>query len=225
MPIRLLIIAGFIFFSADFATAQPQKNSIYIRTNLLSLIEPYRNGGPTFGVEYFLTDHFSLGTDIGVILYNGLWAGNYLLGTPHGYKIKPELRYYLYRKNNEKRARVFFSAEGLLLKTTISNYNSLPIFDNTGNVMYYYSGGYKEVKSVKGIVTKGGVQIPRFIFKKMLIEFYVGVGVRDKRFSYINLPVGASTPSRTNGKEWFNIDVDGTYPSISAGFKMVYKIK
>ena len=89
MPFRCLIIAGFIFFSGGFAIAQPQKNDVYIRTNLLSLIDPFA-AGPTIGAEYFLTDHVSLGTDVGIILYNLQRQKSDNMGKPYGYKIKPE---------------------------------------------------------------------------------------------------------------------------------------
>jgi hypothetical protein len=226
MPFRCLFITGFIFFCAGLTVAQPQKSNIFIRTNLLSLIEPNGNAGPTIGLEFFLTDHLSAGSDVGIVLYNYnvLGAGSDQSGNPYGYKIKPELRYYLYKKNRSRRARMFFSLEGLFLKTNTPKYNPLPVLDNTGNVVYNYLAGYDEVKKVKGIVTKAGVQIPRFIFKKMMIEFYAGVGIRDKRYSYENFPAGASVPDRNFGRV-FSVNIDGTYPSISGGFKLVYKIK
>ncbi len=224
MPIRRLFITAFIFFIAARTTAQSKKEEVYIRTNLLSLIEPLA-GGPTLGVEYFFADNVSLGSDVGIILYNMGKTQNDNLGNPHGYKIKPEIRYYMYKKNSKKKLRMFLSLEGLFLNINTTNYNSIPILDNTGNVVYNYSGGYDEVKKVKGIVTKCGLQIPRFMFEKMIFEVYAGVGVRIKKYSYKNVPAGASNPSRTNGREWVNIDVDGTYPSLSGGFKLVYKIK
>lgn len=225
MPFRCLIIAGFIFFSAGRTTAQSKKDDVYIRTNLLSLIEPLA-GGPTIGLEYFLADHFSLGSDVGIILYDITKTQNDNLGNPHGYKIKPELRYYLYKKSSKKKLRMFLSLEGLFLSTTTRNYNSLPILDNTGNVVYNYLGGYDEIKKVKGAVSKCGLQIPRFIFEKMIFEVYAGVGVRDRRYSYKNLPAGASVPNENlQNRNAFSIYRDGTFPSISAGFKLVYKIK
>ena len=225
MPFRRLIITGIIFFIAGRTTAQSKKDDVYIRTNLLSLIEPLA-GGPTLGVEYFLADHFSLGSDVGIILYDITKTQNDNLGNPHGYKIKPEIRYYLYKKKSKKNLRMFLSLEGLFLSTTTRNYNSLPILDNTGGVVYNYLGGYDEVKKVKGAVIKCGLQIPRFIFEKMIFEVYAGVGGRIKRYSYKNVPAGASVPdNRVFRREYLDLYVDGTYPSISAGFKLVYKIK
>lgn len=224
MPFRCLIIAGFIFFSGGFAIAQPQKNDVYIRTNLLSLIDPFA-AGPTIGAEYFLTDHVSLGTDVGIILYNLQRQKSDNMGKPYGYKIKPEIRYYLYKKSTKKRLRLFISLEGLFLNISNTNYNSLPIFDNTGIFVYNYLGGYEEVKKVRGAVTKCGMQIPQFIFKNMLFEVYAGVGIRDKRFSYKNLPAGASAENRFSRGDFFDLNTDGPYPSLSAGFKLVFKIR
>jgi Protein of unknown function (DUF3575) len=223
MRFHRLIFTVLIFFIAGNAWTQPQKNNFFIRTNLLSFIDPYA-AGPTMGMEYFLTDHLSLGTDVGIILYDFTKTQNDNLGNPNGYKIKPEIRYYLYKENTKKRLRLFISLEGLFLKTTTNNYNSLAILDNTGNVVYNYLGGYQEVKKVKGAVTKCGLQIPRFIFENMIFEVYAGVGVRDKQFSNKNIPAGARVPDRS-GRDFFNLNIDGLYPSLSAGFKLVYKIR
>jgi hypothetical protein len=206
--------------------AQPKTNDFYLRTNLLSLFEP-ASGGITLGAEYFVSSHVSVGSDVGVILYRvGTTTENDLniYGNTTGYKIKPEVRYYLYKENKPKRARLFFGLEGLFLKSTTINYRNLPIRDNTGNIVYNYIGGYDEVKKVKGGVLKAGVQIPRFIFKKMWIEFYAGVGLRSKRYTLNNVPDGASIDDRDGDRLFLNTDIDGEYPSVSAGFKLVYKI-
>lgn len=219
-----IIIISFIFFTGGFVEAQPKKSDVYIRTNVLSLIDPFA-AGPTIGGEFFLTDHVSIGTDVGIILYDLRRQRNDNLGKPNGYKIKPEIRYYLYKKNTKKRLRLFISLEGLFLNISNTNYNSLPIFDNTGAFVYNYLGGYEEVKKVRGGVTKCGMQIPQFIFKNMIFEVYAGVGIRDKRFSYKNLPAGASDENRFSRGDFLDLNTDGPYPSLSAGFKLVFKIR
>jgi hypothetical protein len=226
MPFRSLIIVSALLFVATVAFAQPQKNTIHLRTNLLSLLEP-QNAGPTMGIEYFVTSHFTVGTDIGVILYSvgEIEGNNTNLGNPYGYKIKPELRYYLYKENKEKRVRLFFGLEGLFLKTTTRNYNELPIRDNTGNIVFNYLGGYDEIKKVSGGALKAGIQIPWFITKNMLLEVYAGIGLRNKIYSNKNLPAGASVPNRALNRDFFNTDMDGVYPSIPLGFKIIFKIK
>ena len=94
-----------------------------------------------------------------------------------------------------------------------------------GNIVYYYLGGFDEIKKVTGVNTKAGVQIPRFILKKMMIELYVGIGVRSKTYSFSNLPNGAVVEQRGTSRLLLQTDIDGNYPSIAAGFKLVYKIK
>ncbi len=223
---RLLFLSLIMLFCIKLSYAQPKTNDFYLRTNLLSLFEP-TSGGITLGAEYFVSSHVSIGCDVGAILYRvGTTTENNvdIYGNTTGYKIKPELRYYLYKENKPKRARLFFGLEGLFLKSTTVNYRNLPIRDNTGNIVYNYIGGYDEVKKVKAGVIKAGVQIPRFIFKKMFIEFYAGIGVRSKRYTLNNLPAGASVDDRNGDRLFLNTDIDGEYPSVSAGFKLVYKI-
>jgi Protein of unknown function (DUF3575) len=223
---RLLFLSLIMLFCIKLSYAQPKTNDFYLRTNLLSLFEP-TSGGITLGAEYFVSSHVSIGCDVGAILYRvGTTTENNvdIYGNTTGYKIKPELRYYLYKENKPKRARLFFGLEGLFLKSTTVNYRNLPVRDNTGNIVYDYIGGYNEIKKVKGAVIKAGVQIPRFILKKMFIEFYAGVGLRSKRYTFNNLPDGASLDDLGNDRLFLNTDIDGEYPSISAGFKLVYKI-
>jgi hypothetical protein len=229
MQYRRLILLCSLFFILSTVAAQPQKNNIHLRTNLLSLLEP-QNGGPTIGIEYFVTSHFTAGTDVGFIFYRigetEQGSGIDKLGNPFGYKIKPELRYYLYKENKEKRVRLFFGIEGLFLKSTTRNYRELPIRDNTGNIVFNYLGGYDEVKNVTGGALKAGIQIPYFITKNMLLEVYAGIGLRNKIYSTKNVPVGADVRDRANrGTFDIGTDINGVYPSIPLGFKIIFKIK
>ena len=205
------------------AKAQPQKKDVNIRTNILSWLEP-NAGGPVLGIEYFLNSKFSIGTDAGLIFYNIAKSENNKLAHPFGFKIKPEVRYYLYKKNKPDPTRLFFAVEGLLLKTKTINFNDLPVRDNLGNVVYYYIGGFPERKKVVGANLKAGVMIPRFFYKKMMIEFYAGIGVRVKKYTFADIPNGAAVSQRTQSSFLLNTDIDGTYPSLTAGFKLVYKI-
>ena len=222
--IRPLFLIFLLLFTSVIVTGQPKKNDINIRTNILSWVEP-NAGGPVLGFEYFINGKFSIGTDAGLIFYTPVKANDINLGNPTGYKLKPELRFYLYKKNKEDPTRLFFALEGLFLKTKTVNYNELPIMDNMGNIVYYYLGGFNEIKKVTGFNTKAGVQIPRFILPKMMIEFYAGIGVKSKKYSFNNIPNGAVVEQRRAAPFLLNTDIDGTYPSLAAGFKLVYKIK
>lgn len=223
MPLRPLVLFIAVFLSVT-AAGQPQKNDINIRTNILSWLEP-NAGGPVLGIEYFINNKFSIGTDAGFIFYNLAKSENDNLANPLGYRIKPEIRYYFYKKNKVDPTRLFFAIEGLYLKTRTLNQNDLPITDNTGNIVYYYIGGFNEYKKVVGVNTKFGIQFQRFLHNKMMIELYAGVGVRQKTYTYKDLPAGALIEQRRQSGFLLNTDVDGTYPSITGGFKLVYKIK
>ncbi len=222
--LRLLFVIGVSLFLGKAVTAQPKKNDINIRTNILSWLEP-NAGGPVLGFEYFINGKFSIGADVGFILYNPIKINEINLGNPNGYKLKPEIRFYLYKKNKVDPTRLFFALEGLFLKTKTTNYTDLPIMDNMGNIVYYYLGGFDEIKKVTGFNTKAGIQIPRFFIPKMMIELYAGIGIRGKKYSYKDLPAGAVVEQRAQSGFLLNTDIDGSYPSIAAGFKLVYKIK
>ncbi len=214
----------FISFFISAAKAQPQKNNINIRTNILSWLEP-NAGGPVLGIEYFINNKFSVGADAGLIFYNIVKSKDNNLSHPFGFKVKPEIRYYLYKKNKPDPTRLFFAAEGLYLKTRTTNFNDLPVRDNMGNIAYYYIGGFPEYKKVIGANLKAGLQVPRFFNKKMMIEFYAGLGLKVKTYSFGNIPNGAVASQRSQSRFLLNTDIDGSYPSIAAGFKIVYKIK
>ena len=221
--LRLFFLIFLLLFSSVMATGQPQKSDFNLRTNILSWLEP-NAGGPVLGLEYFINNKFSIGVDAGLIFYNLAKSEGDNLGDPWGYKVKPEIRYYLYKKTKPNATRLFFAIEGLYIKTKTINFNDLPITDNMGNIVYYYIGGFSEIKKVTGVNTKAGVQFPRFIFKKLLLELYGGVGIRDKKYSYRDLPPGAVVAQRTQSSFLLNTDIDGSYPSLSGGFKLVYKI-
>ena len=222
--LRLFYLIFLLLFWAVNVTGQPQKNDINIRTNILSWLEP-NAGGPVLGMEYFINKKFSIGADAGLIFYNLAKGENDNLANPWGFKAKPEIRYYLYKKDKEDPTRLFFAIEGLYIKTRTINFNDLPIADNMGNIVYYYIGGFSEIKKVIGVNSKAGIQIPRFLFKKMLLELFAGIGIRGKKYSYKDLPAGAVVEQRAQSRFLLNTDIDGSYPSIAAGFKLVYKIK
>jgi hypothetical protein len=223
MPLRLLVLFFSVFLSVT-AVGQPKKNDINIRTNILSWLEP-NAGGPVLGMEYFINNKFSIGADAGFIFYNLARSESDKLANPLGYRVKPEIRYYLYKKNKVDPTRLFFALEGLYLKTRTLNYNDLPITANMGNIVYYYIGGFNEYKKVAGANIKFGMQIQRFLHKKMMIELYAGLGFRQKIYTYKDLPAGALINQRRQSEFLLNTDIDGTYPSITGGFKLVYKIK
>ena len=222
--LRLLFVFGVSLFLGKAVKAQPKKNDINLRTNILSWLEP-NAGGPVLGFEYFLNGKFSIGADAGIIFYNPVKINEINLGNPNGYKLKPEIRFYLYKKNKVDPTRLFFALEGLFLKTKTTNYSDLPITDNMGNIVYYYLGGFNEIKKVTGVNTKAGIQIPRFIIPKMMIELYLGIGVKSKAYSFSELPNGAVIQQRATSRLLLETDIDGTYPSLAAGFKLIYKIK
>ena len=222
--LRLLFVFGVCLFLGKAVTAQPKSHDINLRTNILSWLEP-NAGGPVLGLEYFINGKFSIGADAGFIFYNPLKINEINLGNPNGYKLKPEVRFYLYKKNKVDPTRLFFALEGLFLKTKTPNYSDLPITDNMGNIVYYYLGGFDEIKKVTGFNTKAGIQIPRFFIPKMMIELYLGIGLKSKTYSFSNLPSGAVIEQRGTSRLLLETDIDGTYPSLAAGFKLIYKIK
>ncbi|MEQ1553546.1 MAG: DUF3575 domain-containing protein [Ferruginibacter sp.] len=220
---RLVLVSVIVFFYSNNLIAQIKKNDFYLRTNLLSFIEP--DAGITLGGEYFLSQHFSLGVDVGVILYKTIdFEERRNLGHPIGYKIKPEIRYYFNKNKTTDKAKMFLAIEGLFLKNTKKNYTALDIRDNNGTFLYQYLGGFNEIKKVKALVVKTGVQIPRFIFKKMKIEFYAGLGVRKKSFSNKDTPAGATFTIPRGGTFIIDTHTQEAFPTIAAGFKLVYKL-
>jgi hypothetical protein len=200
-----------------------QKKSITLSWLPTSLLEP--DAGFTVGAEYGMGDRWSLLSDAGIIFFtpgsnnNGNGRDGIL-----GYKIKPEIRKYFGRRKELEGG--FISLEGLYKHVNYQRYDGLPVFDNLGNLAYTYFGGYRIVKDVYGFNIKFGY---RFFFspeKTIGMEFYGGMGARQKKFAVRDLPAGGSFDRSFFGNRFFNTHWrEGGLPSTALGFKLLWRLR
>jgi Protein of unknown function (DUF3575) len=200
-----------------------QKKTVTLSWLPTSLMEP--DAGFTAGAEYGMGGRWSLLSDAGIIFYDpGKNSSNSSRNGVLGFKIKPEIRKYF---NNKKELEGgFIALEGLYKHVNYRRYDGLPVFDNLGNLAYTYFGGYRIVKDVYGFNIKFGY---RFFFsaeKNIGIEFYGGIGARQKNFAVRDLPPGGSFDRSFFGERLFNTHWrEGGLPGMALGIKLLWRLR
>lgn len=144
----------------------------------LSLLDPY---GPNyhFGIEVITKGNISVETDIAVFrTYNrGDLAVPKYVGN-NGFKIKPEIRYYLYPKNREgvKNKGIYIANEVFFTKNRQVRGDTFIHFDQDTDTSYIYTD-YDIIKRFEiGNNIKIGCQ--GIIKDRLVIDLFVGVGVK-----------------------------------------------
>jgi Protein of unknown function (DUF3575) len=203
--------------------AMAQKKSILVSWMPTSFIEP--DAGFTAGAEYGLGNRWSVLADAGIIFFSpGENTNDNSREGILGYKLKPELRLYFSEKNLLQGG--FVSVEGLYKHVNYQRFDGLPVFDNLGNLAFTYFGGYRIIKDVIGFNIKFGY---RFYFNpesKMGIEFYGGVGARQKKFAVRDLPSGGSFDRSFFQSRFFNTHwQEGGLPNMALGFKLLWRLR
>ncbi len=221
----MLILKSFIgaLLLVCIVPAMAQKNSIIITWLPTASIEP--DAGFTAGVEYGLSNRWSVLSDAGIIFYSpGENTNDNSRDGILGYKLKPELRFYFGDKKMLNGG--FVSIEGLYKHVNYQRFDGLPVFDNLGNLAYTYFGGYRIIKDVVGFNIKLGY---RFYFspeRKIGMEFYGGFGARQKNFALRDLPPGGSFDRSFFQGRFFNTHWrEGGLPSTALGVKLIWRLK
>jgi Protein of unknown function (DUF3575) len=217
---RIIIVVFALLCSAG---SNAQKNTITLSWLPTSFMEP--DAGFTAGAEYGMGHSWSLLSDAGVIFYTPANnSNNNGQDGVLGFKVKPEIRKYFGRSKELEGG--FIGLEGLYKHVNYQRYDGLPVFDNLGNLAYTYFGGYRIVKDVYGFCIKFGY---RFFFsseKNIGMEFYGGIGARQKNFAVRNLPPGGSFDRSFFGARLFNTHWrEGGLPSTALGIKLLWRLR
>lgn len=206
-----------------------QVEKLVVTLNPLSFIEP--QAGFTPGIGYHFNEKWSIYSDLGVVFYNPYDTKSNLQEKILGYKFKPALRYYFIGENRMRKKvswkGTFLEIEGLLKNTTTTVSRSLAIFDNNGNFVYNYLGGWKNKRTIYGASLKVGSR--QFIGNENRFGFdtYFGIGIRSGFQKNKGVPNGATIS--LNGLKFDayggRFRTDNVQPSFPLGIKFFYVLK
>lgn len=163
-----------------------------ISTNLISLISP--DGGISLAGEYRFNKSWSVVTEAAWIFIDSKNAfdirGKY---TPKakGFYVRPEIRYYLPGKRS--RYRMFFGHEFSYKKVDFIEERIEKIgLDQSGHFDYERLTPYDKTKQLYSSASKFGVQFLVGPEHRILIEGFVGLGVKYREYSYARQPAVGS---------------------------------
>ena len=203
----------------SFAAGQQQQihdttYRISLRANPLGLVDPF-DSNISFGAEYAVTERISVAADISYIFFSQYLSEIKRTG---GIIIRPGIRYYTSDKRNWfVEAVVFYkhaayTMEGWLGKDCINN---IPVYDQYQQ--------YTFRKRVLGFNFQAGVQAPLNKDHSLRLEFYIGLGIREKWQDIKDEPgacrLGRSLLNNNTG------DNRQIFPSFPEGIRLVYWFK
>lgn len=168
-------------------------------------------------------------------------------GMPRGIELRPEVRYYveglrpkiyhysskrppssrMIRRMQRLPERIYLAIDFLYKNIRRERLGDLDISNGSSMPVFRQRALYKDVKEIMGFDGKIGFINPLSEDEHWLVEAYLGLGIRYKKFSYLNLPIGASEPlRRTIGfpRSTFNDPTTvESFPSFPAGIKFIYR--
>lgn len=165
------------------------KNTLFLYTSPLQVLDIFSTPMLTLGTEYFLRDNFSLNMEYGIKYTNLPIRDNnisYLKNQGHTYRFEAKWYNGINLTGNVK-LNEYLGLEYRLLKSQYNdNINYFLEEEKTeetwGNSI---TDDFATKKNVTIINLKYGLLVP--IGKKLYFDFYTGFGLRIKRFKHINL--------------------------------------
>ncbi len=228
---RLTLTACILLFSM---TTYSQNEKVIVKFCPPALIDIV--GFPTFqaGVEWKLSKRFSWYNEAGIELYHFPKSDTNFIGSG-GFKFKTELRYYF--KNRGKYARgTAYTMDGQYAAVNVfythNTFNKqISYFPNARDSSGMAEDAFGVRKSVLGL--NGIIGFQHHLSKKIVVDFYTGIGVRFRYITDINRQFvpgrdAVSTSIDVNFATLFEqVDAEGGYsiaPNLSLGFRISYRL-
>jgi hypothetical protein len=210
------LFAQFGFFKRKRANTQlilPAR-SVLLRFNMAGLLDPIETNF-SIGSEYLLRQKTSVALDVGVITFSRFTEG---IEKSSGFIIRPSFRNYLGKENK------WYADIELHLK-----YANLKMYDWLGKNCVNNVPAYEQLqnfvlkKSSKGVHAKIGTQFSLDKKQKLLMDWYLGGGVRVTKFSLKDEPnhcygVNQLVTSFASPSDQFS-------PVVVFGFRLAYRVK
>ncbi|TWW01539.1 hypothetical protein [Chitinophaga pinensis] len=208
LAISILFMSGVVVAQDEKKTVEKKtfnRKGLILNTTLSSLTEP--EGGPTWGLEYRLSESVAIGVDATAILY--ALPETYNDDSRRGFRVRPEIKLFPSWWRNQHRA-FYLSLMGTYKQTTYED------------IRYPMPGAIEYLQKFKKRVYAGSANLglQRYFGEqgRFIMDLYVGVGLRHRR----------TTPNDSYYSEswetpFFRIDEDGFNPQFAFGFKLGYR--
>lgn len=228
-------------------------NSWFIKLSPFSFLES--DGGIAFTGEYVLEkSKLGLQLELQPIFFSTNTRENaepeapvntIRSGAPLGIKLRPEIRFYpagvnepSYRKNSflqrsqyrNKLRKTYIAIDFLFKYTQRERLSRVDVSNGGVGTAFQQLVIYTDKKLVLGGDVKVGSLVPLSHNRRWFAEWYIGLGIRYKKYSYTNLPTDVAPPARRRLFTLGNRDRDNllgltrTGVSLPAGLKIVYRL-
>ncbi|ACU63848.1 hypothetical protein [Chitinophaga pinensis] len=211
LAISILFIAGIAFAQEKKEEKTGDKKTysqkgVLLNTTLSSLTEP--EGGPTWGLEYRLSESVAIGAEVTAVLYT--FYDSYEEDR-RGFRIRPEIKIFPSWWRNQHRS-FYLSLMGTYKKTSYEDIHYVMPYPNVEPLPQKYE------KSVYAGSANIGLQRYFGAKGRVVMDMYVGVGLRHRRTT-----PNESYYTESWGRPFFRIDEDGFNPQFAFGFKLGYR--
>lgn len=252
-------VSGIAVAQGDTPSVTKPASKFYLKLNPFALLE--LDGGIGFSGEYIPAGSkigFQLQVQPLFFSYDKLDGANGFespvnstnSGMPTGIKLRPEIRYYFTAKrkglyNNfvhlmqdvspfRKRKsplQTYAAIDFLYKHTQRERLGTFTVTNGSVSTGFSQRAFFTDIKKVIGFDIKAGAVSPMGKTGRWLIEAYLGIGYRQKTYSYKNLPAGSNEPERNRFLETGsantpeeNLPLNLIGISLPAGLQLVYQL-
>lgn len=205
------------------------KKRLFIYTSPLKLVDFTSIPMTTLGLEYFIKKNISLSTEYGTLL-PGVKLNNHTVSFLEEKASTLRFESKWYNGINFKGNVHLNEYIGLEFRDIKSQYNSYINYyeNNNSNLNNLTRDDFATKKRVTVINFKYGVLFP--IGKRVYADFYTGLGLRIRRFNYLNLEYDSSI-HKIESDDFFSFNLRDfedynkrILPNLSLGFKFGIKL-
>jgi hypothetical protein len=140
-----------------------------------------------------------------------------------GIRLKPQIKIYPLGKQTYLN-NWYLSLQGVFKYTQNPEQQWLTKLDANGQFLYRQLVDYTQKKREIGIDFLMGFELPLNYEKTWMLDFYMGMGTRNKTFTEVGIPLGLAI-NRNDFFRFFTINRPGEQITLPAGLKLSYRFK
>ncbi len=192
------------------------QKGLYLSFNPNSIFEP-EIGAVGLGIGYRVSNRVELWTELNY-LYKGIFQDPGYLDNLQGIRIITNFKYYYYNKHG------MFAGADLRIKNYSFNDKNTFINKQTNDTLTNF--GYRASNTIIGAALFWGKRFKLTANGKFEMEGNVGIGVKQRRISWKNIPDGYLKQELFEGG--FSVlpdrDKEGAYPYLPATVRFIYHL-